>query len=126
MIHLYLFTDTELEEAGPEVQLYHEAQSVTAAVTVAAALLSRHLVTDHHHLSKGEGRHVAEPHLLEAGARMNQEGPHPHHPQESQNQSQSHYQGQGLGHLLEAHLVRKVSCLMEMVLPILVRSEKDV
>lgn len=118
-----LFKGTELEEVGPEVQAYHEALSAIVVVTVAAALLLRHLDTGHHHQLNGEGCPVVE-HRLEAGAHMNQ-GLHPHHLLEGPaSQSQNPSQGQGLDHRPEALLLRKVSSLMEMVLPTLVRSEE--
>ncbi|KAD3337793.1 hypothetical protein E3N88_33314 [Mikania micrantha] len=95
---MYIFTGTELEEAGPEAQVYHEVRSAITAL---------------HHLLKGEGYHAAEPHLLEAGARMNQG----HHLQEG-----TACQGQGQGHHPEAHLLRKGLCLMEIVLLILTKN----
>ncbi|KAD3337724.1 hypothetical protein E3N88_33244 [Mikania micrantha] len=91
---------TELEEAGPEAQVYHEVRSAITAL---------------HHLLKGEGYHAAEPHLLEAGARMNQG----HHLQEG---TACQGQGQGQGHHPEAHLLRKGLCLMEIVLLILTKN----
>ncbi|KAL8214594.1 hypothetical protein R6Q57_004043 [Mikania cordata] len=100
-------TGTELEEAGPEAQVYHEVRS---AIVVVTAL---------HHLLKGDGYHAAEPHLLEAGARMNQG----HHLQEGP-ACQGQGQGQGQGHHPEGHLLRKGLCLMEIVLLILVQKKK--
>lgn len=107
-----LYTGIEREEAGPEAQVYHEVLFGTDVVTAAAAHLLRHLDTGLHHLLKEKGPHVASLHLLEAGALMSV-GLQPHRLQEGlagQGQSQNHYQSQdqGLGHFLEARLVRKV------------------
>lgn len=94
-----MLTDTEAEEAGPGVLVYHGAQFATATVVIvavptAADLLWRYLGTVRPLVLRGGG------HLPRVGAHLNP-GP----------QNQSHLRGlarKSQGHLLKAHLGRRV------------------